>query len=716
MLLPRFSSRLGAARPLLRNMGLRNLASAIQDVGDWEDRVATYDVPESWIGSRPHVVRSMKDYAFLHKESLENPGVFWSKVAHEYVWKGDPPTSEHCLQYNFDRRQGEVFVRWFEGHRTNLAFNCLERQIDAGRADQIAMICERNDPDTSSSLQPDAYTFGELRDEVNRVANTLRGFGVQKGDRVAIFMANVPENCIAMLACARIGAVHSVVFGGFSREALAGRILDCDAKVVITQDGTMRGDKLVALKQIVDDAIPVVQAGGGQVDHTLVLRRLPESKECQRGLTMVPGRDHWWDEVVPTHSTDAVTEWVDAEDPLFILYTSGSTGAPKGIVHTTGGYLVGVGTSFKYVFDIDSSHITKDVFFCTADVGWITGHSCVTYGPLLDGVTQVVYEGVPTYPAPDRLWQICEKHGVSHLFTAPTLLRTLMGAGDQYLHNYSRDSLRHLGTVGEPINHDVWRWYFEQVGESRCPIVDTWWQTETGAFMITPQPIRGFTMKPGSASLPFFGVDPVILDHDGNELHGEAEGLLAVKGPWPSALRGIWGNQQRFEETYFSVPGYYMTGDGARRDQDGYYWITGRLDDVIIVSGHNIHTADVESAVVAHPLVAEAATVGIADSVKGQSLYVFVTLVDNAPEPTPELAREIKEAVRDQLGAFAAPDTIHWANCGLPKTRSGKIMRRVLRQIAAHGLAVSEEHLGDLSTLAEPSVVRKLVECAGPPK
>jgi len=430
-------------------------------------------------------------------------------------------------------------------------------------------------------------------------------------------------------------------------------------------------------------------------------------------MEMKDGRDFWWDELTADESAETETEWMDAEDPSFILYTSGSTGTPKGILHTTGGYMVGAGTTFKHSFDVDTSENSKDVFFCTADCGWITGHSYVTYGPMLNCATQVVFEGVPSYPSPSRLWEIVDKFEVTHLYTAPTAIRAFMGAGDDYVEATSRASLKVLGTVGEPINPEAWRWYYELVGDSRCPIVDTWWQTETGGHMITPQPLDGWTMKPGSATLPFFGVQPAILDSEGKELEGEAEGLLAIKAPWPSSLRGIWGNQQRFEETYFSFPGYYLTGDGARRDSDGYYWITGRADDVVIVSGHNIGTAEVESAVVLHPKVAEAATVGIEHPIKGQSLYVFVTLNSDAGEPTEELAAELKGLVRAQVGAFASPDKFHWAPTGLPKTRSGKIMRRILRKVASLGKDVTPSDLGDTSTLADPGVVDDLINSHG---
>ena len=565
----------------------------------------SYAVPDAWL-SRPNKnLTDIAEYQAKYAESIANPAAFWRDVASDFEWRGAKLDPEGGLKYNFDRSQGPIFIEWFKGSTTNLAYNALDRQISAGKGDQIAMYCERNAINEAAPHQPDAYTYSELRDEVNKLANALRDAGVQVGDRVAIFMAHVPENCIAMLACARIGAVHSVVFGGFSKEALAGRILDSGAKVIVTQDGVMRGGKLVQLKGILDGAMPLIEAQGGAIVKSIVLQRLG-SEECLATMEMKEGRDVWWHDFTATTSVQCATEWLDAEAPSFILYTSGSTGKPKGILHTTGGYLLGAATSFKYTFDTQEG----DIFFCTADCGWITGHSYVTYGPLLNGATQVVFEGVPSYPTASRLWEIVDKYAVTHLYTAPTAIRAFMGAGDEFVTRTSRASLKLLGTVGEPINPEAWRWFFEVVGNSRCPIVDTWWQTETAMHMITPLPVNGWAQKPGSATLPAFGVLPVILDAQGQEITSmEAEGLLAIKSPWPSALRGIWGNQERFEETYFPFNGYYLTGDGARRDNDGYYWITGRVDDVVIVSGHNIGTAEVESAIVLSPNVAEAACV-----------------------------------------------------------------------------------------------------------
>jgi len=668
------------------------------------DISSEYDLPAAWLEQRPHNLNDITEYDRLYKKSVEDPGGFWADIAQQFEWRGEPIKADG-LKFNFKRSEGEVYSEWFKGSTTNLAYNCLDRQIEAGRSDQTAIFCERNSVDESGELQADKFTYSELRDEVNRLANALRSYGVGKGDRVAIFMAHVPENCIAMLACARIGAVHSVVFGGFSKEALASRVVNCGAKVVITQDGVMRGGKMVALKGIFDTAVPLIEEMGGQVGKTIVLKRLG-TEQCAESMEMVDGRDVWWDEAVDGMSAETETEWVDAEDPSFILYTSGSTGTPKGILHTVGGYMLGAATTFKYTFDTQAS----DVFFCTADCGWITGHSYVTYGPLLNGATQVVFEGVPSYPTPSRLWEIVDKYQVTHLYTAPTAIRAFMGMGDDFVTSTSRKSLRLLGTVGEPINPEAWRWYYEVVGESRCPIVDTWWQTETGAHMITPIPVKGWAMKPGSASLPSLGVQPAILDAQGNELlETEAEGLLAIKAPWPSALRGVWGDAKRFQETYFPFDGFYLTGDGARRDADGYYWITGRVDDVVIVSGHNIGTAEIESAMVLHPSVAEAAAVGIDHPVKGQALYVYLDLnADAAPSET--FDKELKQLVRDKVGAFASPDTFHIAPTGLPKTRSGKIMRRILRKVATLGVEVTDADLGDTSTLADPGVVQDLVK------
>jgi len=660
-------------------------------------------LPDTWETDRSHNVNSMADYDAMYAESISDPGAFWTKIASQFDWKGAPLDAKTALDFNFDRSKGDIYTKWFAGSQTNLAHNALDKQIADGRGDQVAIYAERNEKDEKAEFQPESYTYSQLNEEVNKLANALKSVGVVKGDRVTIFMAHIPENCIAMLACARIGAVHSVVFGGFSKEALSGRILDCGAKVVITQDGVMRGKKIVPLKGIMDDAVPLVEEGGGSIDAAIVLKRLGNDA-CLETMTMKKDRDVWWEDLVDKQSTEIETEWLDAEDPSFILYTSGSTGSPKGILHTTGGYMLGAATSFKYTFDTQTDD-HNDVFFCTADCGWITGHSYVTYGPLLNGATQVVFEGVPSYPTPSRMWEVVDKYSVSHLYTAPTAIRAFMGAGDDYVTATSRDSLRHLGTVGEPINPEAWRWYFEVVGKSKCPIVDTWWQTETGAHMITTVPAPGWVQKPGSAQKPFFGVQPAILNPAGEELEGACEGLLAIKAPWPSALRSVYNNKQRFEETYFPYNGYYLTGDGARRDDDGDYWITGRVDDVVIVSGHNIGTAEVESAVVLHPSVAEAATVGIEHPVKGQSLYVYVTLNDDASDPDDDLVKELKGLVRSQVGAFAAPDQFHWASSGLPKTRSGKIMRRILRKVAT----LETDALGDTSTLADPGVVDDLI-------
>jgi len=615
-----------------------------------------YSLPEAWMPPRDHEVPDVDTFKAMHRESLQDPGKFWASFARQYVWKGAPP-GDNCVDWNFDPGQGPVFINWFKGCKTNLAYNCLDRHVEAGRGDEVVIQCERNAEGEEAPFQSDSYTLLELRDEVNKLANAMRKLGVKKGDRVAVFMAHVPETCIAMLACTRIGAVHTVVFGGFGKDALAGRIIDCGAQVVLTQDGVMRGEKFVPLKGICDDALPLVESGGNEVHSVVVLRRLgADHPACAESMEMLPGRDHWWDELVADESTETETEWVDAEDPAFVMYTSGSTGKPKGILHTTGGYMVGAGTSFRHTFAVDTSMGSKDVYFCTADFGWIVGHSYSCYGPLLDAAKQVIFEGIPGHPTPARVWNIVDKYSVSHLYTSPTALRALMGSGDHHITQASRASLKLLAVAGEPTNPKVWRWCYNVVGGARCPIVDNFWQTECGSQIISPLPIEGWDLKPGSATLPYFGVNAVLLDESGQEIDGEGEGLLAIKGPWPSALRGIWGDQQRFEDTYFSVPGYYLAGDSARRDEDGYFWIVGRVDDTVIVSGHNIHTSDVESAVVQHQAVAEAAAVGVEHPIKGQCLHVFVQLVVGEVSSS-ELEAELRTFVRKHVRGWDFPRT-----------------------------------------------------------
>jgi acetyl-CoA synthetase len=593
-------------------------------------------------------------------------------------------------------RKGPIRAEFFKGATTNVCHNALDRHVLAGKGDVDCFLWEGNDLDRDKRL-----TYKQVLDEVCRLANWLRAQGIKKGDAVSVYMPMLCELPIAMLACARIGAVHSVVFGGFSAEALAQRVEDCKARVLITCSGVKRGEKRIGLKSIADEAVALCAGRGHAVSRVLVCENDNGLPKADTPFT--PERDAWWQDEVAQQPATAEVEWVEAEHPLFLLYTSGSTGKPKGVLHTTGGYMVNSALTTRHAFCLKPG----DVFWCTADCGWITGHSYVTYGPLLIGATQVVFEGVPTYPDAGRCWQVVDKYRVSQFYTAPTAIRSLMRAGDSYVTSYKRDSLRVLGSVGEPINPEAWRWYHDVVGSGNCPVADTWWQTETGAHMILPLP-GAWRQKPGSATLPFFGVVPALLNEQGEEIEGPGEGYLAIKQAWPSALRTLYGDQERFEKTYFGLyKGYYFSGDGARRDADGYYWITGRVDDVINVSGHRVGTAEVESALVAHPAVAEAAVVGVPHAVKGEGIYAYVLLMEGAAEKHPDVAalkKALVQAVRSGIGAFAAPDTIHICE-GLPKTRSGKIMRRVLRKIAAH----AEHELGDTSTLADPGVVDHLV-------
>ena len=620
----------------------------------------------------------LEGYEEMYRRSVADPESFWTEQAEKFV---DWFTPWHSVS-QWDYHTGEI--RWFDGATLNVTYNCIDRHL-ATRGEQTAIIWESDDPSIDRKL-----TFNELHQEVCRFSNVLKARGVNKGDRVSIYMPMVPEAAVAMLACARIGAVHSVVFGGFSPEALRDRILDSDCRVVITADEGPRGGKAVPLKANVEKALE----GCPEVHTTIVVRRtgndVPSGGE----------RDVWYDEAVAAAPVDCEPEPMNAEDPLFILYTSGSTGKPKGVLHTTGGYQLYAAMTHRYVFDYHDG----DIYWCTADVGWITGHSYILYGPLANGATTLMFEGVPTYPDASRFWQVGDKHQVNIFYTAPTAIRALMSQGDDPVTATQRTSLRLLGTVGEPINPEAWEWYFQTVGEKRCPIVDTWWQTETGGILITPLP--GATdLKPGSATRPFFGISPALLDADGKELEGATSGNLVITGSWPGQMRTVYGDHDRFIQTYFSTyPGYYMTGDGARRDEDGYYWITGRVDDVINVSGHRMGTAEVESALVLHPQVAEAAVVGYPHDIKGQGIYAYVTPMAETT-PTGELRTELIALVRKEIGAIASPDVIQWAP-GLPKTRSGKIMRRILRKIAANEL----ENLGDTSTLAEPAVVDELIE------
>jgi len=580
----------------------------------------------------------------------------------------------------------DLHIRWFGDGELNVAANCLDRHLEA-RGEQTAIIWEGDDPSEEAHI-----TYKELHDRVCRLGSALRGLGIKKGDRVTIYMPMIPEAAVAMLACARIGAVHSVVFGGFSPEALRGRIEDCASNVVITADEGLRGSKKIPLKANVDAALEGLPEN--HVNTVVVVRRTGGK------IGWTDNRDHWYDEITASADANCPVEVMNSEDPLFILYTSGSTGKPKGVLHTSGGYLMFAAMTHQHVFDYHDG----DIYWCTADVGWVTGHSYIVYGPLANGATTLMFEGVPNYPDTSRFWQVVDKHKVNIFYTAPTAIRALMRDGEGPVKRCSRSTLRLLGTVGEPINPEAWEWYYRVVGEERCPIVDTWWQTETGGIMLTPLP-GATALKPGSATLPFFGVKPAIVDREGNFLDGAAAGNLVILDSWPGQMRSIYGDHQRFIDTYFSqFPGTYFTGDGARRDSDGYYWITGRVDDVINVSGHRMGTAEVESALVAHPKVAEAAVVGFSHAIKGQGIYAYVTL-NTGELPDESLSKELIAWVRKKIGPIASPDYIQWAP-GLPKTRSGKIMRRILRKIAENAY----DELGDTSTLAEPAVVDELIE------
>ena len=617
-------------------------------------------------------------YRAMYDASIADPESFWAEQARSFLTWSTPFSS--VVESNL--REGQA--KWFADGSLNVTVNCIDRHLP-DRADQAAIIWEGDEPTDSLTI-----TYSELSTRVNVMANILKSRGVKKGDRVCIYMPMIPEAAYAMLACARIGAIHSVVFGGFSPGALRDRILDANCESVITADEGVRGGKTIPLKHNVDLAVeecPNV--------HTVIV--VPRTGA---DITMVSGRDVDYAAAANNASEDCPPEVMSAEDPLFILYTSGSTGKPKGVLHTTAGYLLGAAMTHRYVFDYKDG----DIYWCTADVGWVTGHSYIVYGPLANGAVTLMFEGVPTYPDAGRFWQIIDKHAVNIFYTAPTALRSLMGLGDDFVTRSSRSSLRLLGSVGEPINPEAWEWYFHIVGDGRCPIVDTWWQTETGAIMITPLP-GAIALKPGSATLPFFGVEPVLLDAEGQELEGEASGNLAIRSSWPSQIRTVYGDHKRCVDTYFTTyPGYYFTGDGARRDADGYYWITGRVDDVLNVSGHRMGTAEVESALVLHPAVAEAAVVGYPHDVKGQGIYCFVTLMQGT-EGTDELRQALEQMVRTEIGAIAKPDILQWAPA-LPKTRSGKIMRRILRKIAENEL----DQLGDTSTLADPSVVDDLIQ------
>lgn len=627
-----------------------------------------------------HAFITAEQYRRMYQASIDDPDAFWREQGQTLDWI---KPYQQVKNTSFD--PGHIRIRWFEDGTLNVAANCLDRHL-AERGDQIAILWEGDD-----AAQSRALTYRELHQAVCRFANVLKAQGINQGDVVAIYLPMVPEAAVAMLACARIGAVHSVIFGGFSPESIAGRILDSNAKLVITADEGMRAGRAIPLKKNIDEALshPEVTSVRGVV----VLRR------TGRPIHWQPERDRWWHELTMQAGDQCPPQEMAAEDPLFILYTSGSTGKPKGVLHTTGGYLVYAAATFKYVFDYHPG----DIYWCTADVGWITGHSYVVYGPLACGATTLMFEGVPNWPDASRMAQVVDKHRVNILYTAPTAIRALMAEGDKAVAGTARSSLKIMGSVGEPINPEAWEWYFHTIGNGRCPIVDTWWQTETGGFMITPLP--GATeLKPGSATLPFFGVQPALVDNLGNPQPGACEGNLVIVDSWPGQARTLFGDHDRFEQTYFSTfKGMYFSGDGARRDEDGYYWITGRVDDVLNVSGHRLGTAEIESALVSHPKIAEAAVVGIPHSLKGQAVYAYITL-NHGEEPTSELYAEVRNWVRKEIGPIATPDILHWTDA-LPKTRSGKIMRRILRKIAAGDTS----NLGDISTLADPGVVEKLL-------
>jgi len=639
--------------------------------------VKTHPVPEAFAQAAN---LSPEKYAEMYAASLSDPVAFWGEQGKRLDWM-TPYTTVKDVSWNKD----DLHVRWYSDGVLNVSANCIDRHLET-RGDKTAIIWEGDDPNEAHSV-----TYKELHSAVCKFANVLKDMGVKKGDRVTIYMPMVLEASYAMLACARIGAVHSIVFGGFSPEALAGRITDCDSKFMITADEGIRGGRKVPLKVNADKACEIA---GGLVDKVLVVKRTGAE------VNMQAGRDIWLHEAGAAVSADCPPEPMNAEDPLFILYTSGSTGQPKGVMHTTGGYLVWASMTHEYVFDLKED----DVYWCTADVGWVTGHSYIVYGPLANGATTMMFEGVPTYPDASRFWQACDKHKVTIFYTAPTAIRALMREGDGPVKATDRSSIRLLGSVGEPINPEAWEWYFHTVGEGRCPIVDTYWQTETGATMMVPLP--GATdMKPGAASHPFFGIKPVLVDADGKELDGETEGNLLITDSWPGQMRTVYGDHQRFIDTYFTAyPGTYFTGDGCKRDADGFYWITGRVDDVINVSGHRMGTAEVESALVSHDGVAEAAVVGYPHDIKGQGIYAYVTPIAGT-EPTDALKADLVKHVRSEIGPIASPDLIQFAP-GLPKTRSGKIMRRILRKIAENEFS----NLGDTSTLAEPEVVDDLIE------
>ncbi|MBN2846353.1 MAG: acetate--CoA ligase [Deltaproteobacteria bacterium] len=642
-----------------------------------------YPVPE-WIREKAWI-KGKAEYEKLYKRSIEDADGFWAEIAEEYVtWFKKWDTVE---DYNFDMRKGPIYIKYFAGGKLNVSYNCLDRHLET-RGDQVALQWEGNEPGEDRAL-----TYKDLHKEVCKFANVLKAHGIKKGDRVCLYLPMVPELAISMLACTRIGAIHSIVFGGFSSDALKDRIQDSEARMLVVCDGTFRGAKAVPQKTNADAALTECPS----VEKVIVVERVGDKIKCD----WTEGKDLWWHEEMAKVNADCEPEWMDAEDPLFTLYTSGSTGKPKGVMHTTGGYLTYVAYTHKMIFDYHDG----DIYWCTADIGWVTGHSYIVYGPLCNGATSVMFEGVPNYPDMSRFWKIVEKYKINIFYTAPTAIRAIAKEGDTWVKAADISSLRILGTVGEPINPEAWNWYYNLIGRGECPIVDTWWQTETGGILITPLP--GATdIKPGMATVPFMGVWPVLLDDEGKELtETVASGALCMKKPWPGLMRGVYGDPKRFQETYFEqFPGYYVAGDGARRDADGYYQITGRIDDVINVSGHRMGTAEVESALVAHPKVAEAAVVGYPHEIKGQSIYAYVTL-NAGVEKTDDLKKELVAHVRKEIGPIATPEKIQWSDA-LPKTRSGKIMRRILKKVAADAI----DEIGDTSTLADPSVVDDIIK------
>ena len=616
-------------------------------------------------------------YIELYQQSIEDPEHFWKEQGQRINWI---KPYEKIKDVSF--LQNDVHIKWYYDGTLNAAANCIDRHLSK-RGDQVAIIWEGDDPTDHKSI-----TYRELHKQVCKFANCLKSLGVKKGDRVTIYLPMIPEIAVSVLACARIGAIHSVIFGGFSPDSIAGRIQDCQSTVIITSDEGVRGGKPIPLKGNTDEALKKCPG----VEKCIVVKR------TDADINWVSGRDYWYHDLMENSNADCVPEEMSAEDPLFILYTSGSTGKPKGVLHTTGGYMVYASMTHQYVFDYHPG----EIYWCTADVGWITGHTYILYGPLANGATTLMFEGIPTYPDSSRFWEVCDKHGVNIFYTAPTALRSLMREGNEPVQKTSRKTIRLLGTVGEPINPEAWLWYYKIVGEKRCPIVDTWWQTETGGIMITPLP-GATNLKPGSATRPFFGIKPALVDSDGNTLEGETSGNLVILDSWPGQMRTVFRDHDRFVQTYFSAyKGCYFTGDGCRRDKDGYYWITGRVDDVLNVSGHRIGTAELESALVSHPKVAEAAVVGFPHEIKGQGIYAYVTLMVNE-QPSEQLQADLVQWVRKEIGPIASPDAIQWAP-GLPKTRSGKIMRRILRKIAANEM----DDMGDTTTLADPSVVEDL--------